>query len=195
MYFILHVWLPLWRENGSYIAVHITHWSGSRRTPNYILLPHLDSQLGGPEARTYIPKERGDVMIPPGTAFSLSLGFKSKSSRSDCSVIRPPQPPLNDTLLALKVSFPADLTFLRTQSKQRTPWDVVCLAGAWQRLVAGVTFRILSNCVTVFTALFAVTLPSSFLFHSYGDVIGSYWRLECHKLKLSSSFYSGRISF
>jgi hypothetical protein len=55
-FFILHVRRPLWRENRSVICSAITHWLGSHRTRNHILLSHLRlPQTGGPGPLTHIP--------------------------------------------------------------------------------------------------------------------------------------------
>jgi hypothetical protein len=60
MYLLLHVWCPLWWEDGSvFCSAHHSHWSESRRTHNHILLSHLSLTLpGGPSPHIHIIRNR-----------------------------------------------------------------------------------------------------------------------------------------
>jgi hypothetical protein len=76
---------PLWQEDRSAICSVITHWSESRRTRNYTLLPHLRlPQPGGPGFRiyTYIPPQQGGPVILSGTGFPLRCLLRLAGLRS-----------------------------------------------------------------------------------------------------------------
>jgi hypothetical protein len=69
-FFLLHLGLPLWREDGSIICSAVTHWIEPRRTHNHILLSYMRLlQPGGPGPHIYILQEHGGPVIPPGTGF------------------------------------------------------------------------------------------------------------------------------
>jgi hypothetical protein len=64
-YFLLHIWRPLWREDGAVVCSALTQWSQSRRSPNDTLLSHLSlPQLAGPGPRIYISHEQDGPVIP-----------------------------------------------------------------------------------------------------------------------------------
>jgi hypothetical protein len=138
-------------RTGLYFAVHITHWSESRRTRNCILLSHLRlTRPGGPGPRIHIPWIRGgpvkspDTRLPPPRHHPRFAGLRWRYSNL------PPNPGLRAEVTGIRNS-DADTIESNNWVHEETPMLNINSQGNW----------FCTDSSTRFASVVAVTCPAT----------------------------------